>query len=52
MALTTPNEGQATKEIEKVTSKLPSTAYLHLPSRQWQPLQPLNVSAEIKMLFS
>lgn len=30
MALTTPNEGQATKEIEKVTSKFPSTAYLAL----------------------
>lgn len=28
MALTTPNEGKITKEIEHNTSKLPSTTYL------------------------
>lgn len=28
MALTTPNEGQTTKQIEQQTSKLPSTTYL------------------------
>ncbi|WP_159638141.1 hypothetical protein [Sphingobacterium composti Ten et al. 2007 non Yoo et al. 2007] len=28
MAITTPNEGQMTKEIEQQTSKLPSTTYL------------------------
>lgn len=28
MAITTPNEGQMTKEIEQKTSQLPSTTYL------------------------
>jgi hypothetical protein len=30
MALTTPNEGQMTKEIEEKTAKLPSTTYLEI----------------------